>query len=235
MADLGENCVIAALLPVKEFSRSKDRLSGYLSPEERARLARTMFEDVWDVLREATTKRDGLERLLVVTAEPYVVARCQRDGVPCLEEKESDTHSDSVRRATQWAMGLGVTTMLAVPIDSPGMTATEILSLARFGREHSVVLVPSVDGSGTNALVRTPPDAIEPRFGPGSCRLHIEEAEKKGLDWLVVRPPGLLTDIDTPEDVEEFLLTMRTRERSGERPVRTAELLREWFRTHRVP
>ena len=227
--------MIAVLLPVKEFIRSKDRLSGYLSPEERAQLARTMFEDVWDVLREATARREGLERLLVVSAEPYVMARCQRDGVPCLEEKESDTHSDSVRRATAWAMEQGVTTLLSVPIDSPGMTATEILALGRFAKEHSVVLVPSVDGSGTNALVRTPPDAIEPCFGPGSCRLHIELAEKKGLDWLVVRPPGLLTDIDTPDDVQEFLLTMRTRERSGERPVRTAELLREWFRTHRVP
>jgi len=227
--------VIAALLPVKEFNRSKARLAGYLSAEERTQLARTMFEDVWDVLREAATRRDGLERLLVVTAEPYVVTRCLRDGVPCLEEKESDTHTGSVRRGTKWAMGLGVSTLLSVPIDSPGMTATEILALARFGQEHAVVLVPSVDGSGTNALVRTPPDAIEPCFGPGSCRLHIELAEKKGLDWLVVRPPGLLTDIDTPEDVQEFLLTMRTRERSGERPVRTAELLREWFRTHKVP
>ena len=166
----------------------------------------------------------------MVTAEPYVLARCRKDGVACLEEKESDTHSDSVRRATAWAMGQGVTTLLSVPIDSPGMTAKEILTLARFGQKHSVVLVPSVDGSGTNALVRTPPDAIEPCFGPGSCRLHIELAEKKGLDWLVVRPPGLLTDIDTPEDVQEFLLTMRTREQSGERPVRTAGLLREWFR-----
>jgi 2-phospho-L-lactate guanylyltransferase len=227
--------VTAALLPVKEFSRSKERLSGYLAPGERAELARTMFEDVWEVLREATARREGVERLLVVTAEPYVAARCRKEGIDCLEETESDTHSDSVRRATKWAMGLGVSTLLSVPIDSPGMTATEILALARFARQHSVVLVPSVDGSGTNALVRTPPDAIDPCFGPGSCRLHIELAEKKGLDWLVVRPPGLLTDIDTPEDVEEFLLTMRTREGSGERPVRTAELLRDWFRTHKVP
>ena len=223
------------MLPVKEFSRSKARLSGYLSPEERTQLARTMFEDVWDVLREASARPDGLKRLLVVTAEPYVIARCQKDGVECLKEEESDTHNGSVRRGTKWATELGVNTLLSVPIDSPGMTATEVLALARFGREHSVVLVPSVDGSGTNALVRTPPDAIEPCFGPGSCRLHIELAEKKGLDWLVVRPPGLLTDIDTPEDVQEFLLTIRTRERSGERPVRTAELLREWFRTHKVP
>ncbi len=228
--------MIAALLPVKEFEKSKNRLAGYLSAKERMELARTMFEDVWEVLLEATARKDGLGRLLVVSAEPYVVRRCRKEGVECLDEKESGTHSDSVRRGTEWAMSLGVTCLLSIPIDSPGMTATEILTLARFGREHSVVLVPSVDGSGTNALVRTPPDAIDPRFGPGSCRLHIEEAEKRGLDWLVVRPPGLLTDIDTPEDVEEFLLAMRSRERSGERPVRTAGLLREWFRgRNKVP
>lgn len=222
--------MIAALLPVKEFRKSKSRLAGYLSAEERVELARTMFEDVWGVLREATARKGGLARLLVVSAEPYVVKRCRKEGVACLDEKESNTHSDSVLRGTEWAMSLGVTCLLSIPIDSPGMTATEILTLARFGQRHSVVLVPSVDGGGTNALVRTPPDAIEPRFGPGSCRLHIEEAEKRGLDWLVVRPPGLLTDIDTPEDVEEFLLAMRSRGRDGERSMRTVGLLRGWFR-----
>jgi 2-phospho-L-lactate guanylyltransferase len=226
--------VIAALLPVKEFGKSKNRLAGYLSPEERTQLARAMFDDVWEVLRDAAGRGKGLERLLVISAEPYVIARCQEDGVECLEENESGTHSDSVLRATQWAISLGATSLVSVPIDSPGMTATEILTLARFARQHSVVLVPSADGNGTNALVRTPPDAITPRFGPDSCRLHIEEAEKQGLDWLVVRPPGLLADIDTPEDVEAFLLLMRSRE-PGERRGRTAALLREWVRSpHRV-
>jgi 2-phospho-L-lactate guanylyltransferase len=227
--------VIAALLPVKEFERSKNRLSGYLSPQERAQLARVMFDDVWEVLRDATARGKGLERLLVISKEPHVIARCRDEGVECLEEHDTGTHSESVRRGTEWAMSLGVTSLLSVPIDSPGMTATEILTLARFAREHAVVLVPSADGSGTNALVRTPPDAIAPHFGPDSCRLHIEEAEKNGHDWLVVRPPGLLADIDTPEDVEAFLLLMRSRE-PGERRGRTAALLREWVRSpNRTP
>ena len=222
--------MIAALLPVKEFERSKNRLSGYLSPQERAQLARAMFDDVWEALREAAARQEGLERLLVVSPEPYVIARCREDGVECLEETESGTHSGSVRQGTEWAKSLGVTSLLSVPIDSPGMTATEILALARFAREYSVVLVPSAEGSGTNALVRTPPDAIPARFGPDSCRLHIEEAEKQGLEWLVVRPPGLLTDIDTPEDIEAFLLLMRSGE-PGKQGGRTAALLREWFRS----
>jgi len=225
--------VIAALLPVKEFARAKQRLAGFLSPEERAELARAMFDDVWEVLREAVARQEGLERLLVVSAEPYVITRCREDGVTLLEETASSTHSDSVRRATAWAMSRGVTSLLSVPMDTPGMSVEEILSLARLVREHAVVLVPSADGSGTNALARTPPDTIPPRFGPGSCRLHIEEAERRELDWLVARPPGLLADIDTAEDIEAFLLWMRS---TVQRERRTPALLREWVRArNKVP
>lgn len=216
----GRNGMVTVLLPVKEFHRSKLRLAGFLSPLERALLARAMFDDVWDILREAVGKKQGLGQLLVVSAEPYVIARCREEGVPFLEEAEPSSHSESVRRATQWVMSRGATSLLSVPIDTPAMTVEEIRALAALARRYSVVIVPSADGSGTNALLRTPPDAIEPRFGPDSCRLHIEEAEANGLDWLVYRSPGLLADMDTPEDIEAFLL----QERRG----RTWKLLQQW-------
>lgn len=222
--------MIAVLLPVKEFHRSKHRLAGFLSPEERAALARAMFEDVWDVLREARGRKQCLDQLLVVSAESYVLARCREDGMAFLEEAGPSTHSDSVHRGTEWAMSLGVTSLLSVPIDTPAMTAMEIWMLVGLARRHSVIVVPSADGSGTNALLRTPPNAIEPHFGPGSCRLHIEEAEKKGLDWVVVRPPGLLTDIDTVEDAEAFLSLIGSSERQETKPAsRTTALLRQWI------
>ena len=212
--------MVAVLLPVKEFHRSKRRLTGFLSPPERALLARAMFDDVWKVLREAVEGKLGLEQRLVVSAEPYVLVRCREEGVTFLEEAEPSSHSESVRRATHWALSLGVTSLLSVPIDTPAMTVEELLTLLELFRRYSVVIVPSADGSGTNALLRTPPDAIEPRFGPDSCRLHVEEAERKGLDWIVVRSLGLLPDIDTPEDVEAFL--------SMERKGHTWELLQQW-------
>ena len=241
--------MVAALLPVKEFCRAKQRLAGFLTSQERALLARTMFEDVWDALREAerggqALLRQGsggqaLERLLVVSAEPYVIARCREEGVACLEEEEARSHSDSVRLATQWAMGLGVTSLLSVPIDTPALTAPEILALLELhpgplaharGSDcrYAVVVAPSADGSGTNALLRTPPDAIAPQFGPDSCRLHVQEAETKGLLWRVFPSPGLSADIDTPEDIEAFLST--------ERRCRTWALLQHWVGSRgRVP
>ena len=65
--------------------------------------------------------------------------------------------------------------------------------------------MPSADGTGTNALARTPPDVIESRFGPGSCRAHLDQARSKGVHAEVLRLRGLMFDIDTPEDVAELL------------------------------
>ena len=68
-----------------------------------------------------------------------------------------------------------------------------------------MIIVPSSDGTGTNALVRTPPDAIASCFGPGSFRAHLDQARQRGVPAKVLRPAGLLFDIDTPEDVDELL------------------------------
>ncbi len=222
--------MIAVLLPVKEFSSSKQRLAGFLTPQERALLARTMFEDVFAALREAQEMKQGLDRLLVVSAEPYVFSRCRQEGVAVLEEREQLSHSDSVTLATKWAARLGATSLLSVPIDTPAVTPREILSLLREHRKFQVVVVPSADGSGTNALLRTPPDIIDPRFGPGSCKLHVQAAEAKRLPCSVFhsigsKSNGLSNDIDTPEDLSHFL--------SLDRPCRTTGLARQFLRADR--
>lgn len=218
--------MFAALLPVKRFDRSKERLAEFLSSQERTLLAQAMFEDVWAALRQARRAGEGLDQLLAITAEPYVIARCRREGVPYLEEAEQRSHSDSVNRATEWALSLGITSLLSVPIDTPAVTAAEILAVLQLRSRFAVIVVPSADGTGTNALLRTPPNAIAPHFGPGSCRLHTEEAGKKVLPHLVFPSPGLSNDIDTPEDLERFLASER-------QSSRTWKLVRRFLRAHR--
>jgi 2-phospho-L-lactate guanylyltransferase len=105
-------------------------------------------------------------------------------------------------------MSLGATTVLLVPIDVPLVTRTEIEDLihaAEGPAEPGVIIVPSLDGTGTNALVRTPPDAIASCFGPGSFQAHLDQAQQRGVRATVRRPAGLLFDVDTPEDVDELL------------------------------
>ena len=102
-------------------------------------------------------------------------------------------------------MSLGARTVLLAPIDVPLVTTTEIEELAAMA-QPGVVIVPSSDGTGTNALLRTPPDAIESRFGPGSFEAHLEQARLRGIRAEVARPAGLMFDIDTPEDVAELFI-----------------------------
>lgn len=213
--------MFAILLPVKQFARSKQRLSGWLAAREREMLARVMFEDVWETLRLAFPP----DRLLVISAEPEVVSRCRADRIRCRAEAEPLSHSQSVIEATAWAMSLGVSSLLSVPIDTPAVKPEEIVKLSDLARRYSVVVAPSANGTGTNALLRTPPDAIRPRFGPGSCALHVAEARSKGLSHLVFPVPSLAADIDTPEEAAQFLSLERPSRRGG----RTAALLQQWF------
>jgi 2-phospho-L-lactate guanylyltransferase len=74
--------------------------------------------------------------------------------------------------------------------------------VARPVAPRSVVIVPDRHGTGTNALLLTPPNAIEPAFGPGSCRRHILLAEAARVSAEVVEVASLAVDIDTPEDLE---------------------------------
>lgn len=196
--------MIAALLPVKAFARSKERLTSYLSPKEREKLARTMFDDVWTTVLDACSRGDGLDRLLVVSSEPYVLARCRAAAVPFLEEEQQVSHSASVKQATEWAIGLGASSVLSLPIDTPAVTAAEILAVVRLRDSFPVVVVPSADGAGTNALLRTPPDIIHPHFGPGSCRLHVAEAQRRKVSVLVYAMSGFAADIDTLGDLQSF-------------------------------
>ena len=68
-------------------------------------------------------------------------------------------------------------------------------------RDAGVVVVPDRHGTGTNALVLSPPDAIEPSFGPDSLARHVAAAEAAGVPSGSRRCPALALDVDTPDDL----------------------------------
>jgi 2-phospho-L-lactate/phosphoenolpyruvate guanylyltransferase len=192
--------MICALLPVKAPGDAKQRLKGSLSPSQREALARLMFQEVFSTL---CTVR-GLDRIIVATSDQAVADHASHSGATVFEEHEQRGHSHSADAAARRAISLGAATVLLLPIDVPLVTKAEIENLID-ATEPGVIIVPSSDGTGTNALVRTPPDAIASCFGPGSFRAHLDQARQRGVPAKVLRPAGLLFDIDTPEDIDELL------------------------------
>ncbi len=61
--------------------------------------------------------------------------------------------------------------------------------------------MPDRHGTGTNALLLSPPNAIAPAFGPGSFERHRRLALAAGLRVIVAGPPSLVLDVDTREDL----------------------------------
>jgi 2-phospho-L-lactate guanylyltransferase len=192
--------MIFALLPVKAPANAKQRLSGMLTPERRERLARLMYEQTLETLCAAR----AVDRVVVVTSDAAAASHARRAGVLVFDEPEQRSHSHSADAAARRAMSLGARAVLLSPIDVPLLTASEIDELAAMAAP-GLVIVPSSDGTGTNALLRTPPDVIESRFGPGSFEAHLEQARQRGIRAEVARPAGLMFDLDTPEDAAELL------------------------------
>jgi 2-phospho-L-lactate/phosphoenolpyruvate guanylyltransferase len=176
----------AAILPVKSFGRAKQRL-GAAFPD-RPRLAAAMLADVLDALRRVP----GLDDLIVVSAEPV-------EGAHLVHDPEEAGQSAAALRGIAAAVERGADRVLLVPGDCPALDPAELARL--LARPEGVVIVPDRHGTGTNALLLAPPDAIEPAFGPGSFARHAARARAAGAAVKVCELPSLGLDVDTPDDL----------------------------------
>jgi 2-phospho-L-lactate/phosphoenolpyruvate guanylyltransferase len=187
-----------AILPVKSFSEAKRRLRLELAADDRRALVEAMFSDVLVALRRVP----ALQRIVVVTGDRVAQRIGEAYGATVVEDDERG-HNPAAARGIQTALEDGIERALLVPGDCPMLDAKELEGLLEHpAGERSALIVPDRHGTGTNALLLTPPDALTPSFGPDSRRRHVEDARAGGVAAEVVELPSLALDVDTPEDLE---------------------------------
>ena len=174
--------MILAVLPVKNPRNAKQRLVGFLSPAQRETLARILYKQTLEALCQA----EGIDQVAVMTSDLEVAEHARRCGALVMDEDEQVSHSVSADKACLQAIEFGATTVLLVPIDVPLVTPADF-SQSCCRRAAWINRGALADGTGTNALARTPPDVIESRFGPGSCRAHLDQARSKSVHAEVLR------------------------------------------------
>jgi 2-phospho-L-lactate guanylyltransferase len=189
-----------AVLPVKRFSAAKQRLDGGISDGTRRALAESMVTDVLIALRRAKL----VDEVLVVSGEHAAVALAGGyDAAAVIDDPDDAGHSAAAVRGVHAAIERGATRVLLVPGDCPALDPVDIDELLdRAETAPDVLVVPDRHGSGTNALVLTPPDVIRPAFGPGSRERHEQLAAEAGAGCEVVEIQTLGLDVDTLEDLE---------------------------------
>lgn len=216
------------LLPVKDPERAKQRLAGLLSPGERTRLAWAMLEDVGAAVRGCRYA----ERVVVVARDPEVAAYAAGNGWDLFRESEQVSESRSVDRASKLLEEQGAEAVLRLPVDIPLVQSRDLDALLDpAGRGHAALLVPSRDGLGTNALLRSPPLVFPSRFGPGSLQAHLREARLRGLQVEVRKMSRLALDLDLASDLVRFgSLGKGTATRALLQGLRVRERLEDWNR-----
>jgi 2-phospho-L-lactate guanylyltransferase len=196
-----------AVLPVKRFSAAKQRLDGDLSDGTRRALAEAMVTDVLIALRRA--KR--VDEVLVVSGEHTAVALAAGyDAAAVIDDPDDAGHSSAAVRGVNAALERGATRVLLVPGDCPALDPLELDDLLnRPIAGPEVLVVPDRHGSGTNALVLTPPDVLRPAFGPGSRERHEQRAREAGITVQCVSVSTLGLDVDTLDDLEALRTALR--------------------------
>ena len=201
-----------AVLPVKSFPRAKQRLGAAVGGGDRRELAAAMVRDVLAALT-AVPELDGV---LVVTAEPLAAAAAGDAGAVVVDDPEEAGQSAATLLGIDAAVARGAERVLLVPGDCPALVPAEVSGLlARDDPAPSVVIVPDRHGSGTNALLLTPPGVIGPSFGAGSFARHAAQARAAGATVKVAALPSLGLDVDTPDDLAALRAALEQGGRDG--------------------
>jgi 2-phospho-L-lactate guanylyltransferase len=192
---------IWAVIPVKETTGAKRRLSAGVPAHLRPELALVMLEDVLTAVSQVRK----LAGLAVVTLDMRAIGLAQRYGARILTADARGGHTAAVAAAARSLAAEGAGGMMQLPGDIPLVTADEIsLILSMHRPAPSFTIVPSRDDFGSNTVVVSPPTAVPLAFGADSFFPHLQTARRCGIDPLVIRLPGIGHDIDNPDDLKAF-------------------------------
>ena len=195
---------IVSIVPVRSLSGAKSRLGEPLDPEERADLILALLRRT--VAAALAARR--LDGVAVVSQDAELLTQARAMGAASVLQ-ESEGLNEGLSE-TRDSAGSEATALLVLPADLPAVSAEAIERLIEAAEETArrepgrpvVVLVPDRHGTGTNALLVAPPNAIEFRFGEGSRAAHAAEAIAAGAAYVELDGP-LAFDLDTPEDLRE--------------------------------
>jgi 2-phospho-L-lactate/phosphoenolpyruvate guanylyltransferase len=199
-----------AILPVKRFAAAKRRLGASLDERRRRELIEAMLRDVLTAIGASRM----VERTLVVTGEPAAERIAREAGAETVIDPTDAGHSEAALLGIEAAKGAACAALL--PGDCPLLDPRELDSVLTGMPERYVTVVPDRHGTGTNALILAPPDAIGPAFGEGSRARHEATARRAGIPFSVEVLDSLALDLDTPADI--VALTTAIESGRGEAP-----------------
>ena len=203
---------------MKRFDAAKRRLAAGIEEKRLAPLVAAMLTDVLEAIGGAR----AIERTILVSGEPRAQTIAAETGAEVVPDPADEGHVQAALAGIARAEVEDADCVVLLPGDCPLLDPRELDRLLTGVPERYVAIVPDRHGAGTNALVLSPPGAILPAFGEGSCARHVAAAREAGVPFAVEELPSLALDLDTPADL--IALTRELERRPG-RAQRSAKAL----------
>jgi 2-phospho-L-lactate guanylyltransferase len=187
------------IVPHRGLAAAKSRLAPVLSPDERGELAAHLLRRVLRIARQAVPE------VVVISPSADLGDLVEASGARILVQRGMGLNA-GLDQAREAAIAEGVQTLVVLHGDLPELDVPDVQALvAAVPRHGGVAIAPDRGGSGTNGLALRPPSAIPFRFGVDSFAAHQAAAEAAEIEVAVVLRPGLAFDLDTPDDLSEWL------------------------------
>lgn len=186
-----------AVVPVQRLDLAKSRLTQVLSRVERSALVLRLLDNVLPALAGS----ELVTATIVVSPDPAALNHAATAAAMPLMQVGSGLNA-AIRQAREVARDNGAAELLVVLADLPFLTTAVVDDLLEASAGADVTLAPDRHGTGTNALVLRPLDAIEPIFGAGSYQAHRAEADLRQRSLHTFHAHATAFDVDTPDDLQ---------------------------------
>ena len=194
----------SAIIPVKTFSKAKTRLN--LQQDCKEEICSLMLQEV---LRTVSDCKIVNQIVLVTKDEDALKIGRQFNAVGIFDDELGV--NNAINLADEYLSDKNFDCSVIFPQDIPIMTSFDIDDLLSFVKyKRSVIIVPSRQFNGTNALVRCPTDIMNTRYDMGSYTFQLDAAKTKTKNTSIALIRRMMLDVDDESDLS-FMLKQNTK------------------------
>ena len=189
----------SVIIPVKTFSKAKTRLN----------IQQTCKEEICSIMLQEVLKTISncnlVSKIVIVSKDETALKIGRPFNAIEIFDDESGVNN-AINLADEYLSDKNFDCSVIFPQDIPIMTSSDIDALLGFIRSiNSVIIVPSRQFNGTNALVRYPVGLMQTRYDMGSYTHQIDAARTKTNNISIALIRRMMLDIDDESDLAFML------------------------------
>ena len=187
------------IIPVKTFSKAKTRLN--LQQNCKEEICGMMLQEVLKTISNCKL----VDKIVLVSRDEVALKIGRQFNAIEIFDNDSGVNN-AINLADDHLSGKEFDCSIVFPQDIPIMTSFDIDTLLSFIKStNSVIIVPSRQFNGTNALVRCPANLMETRYDMGSYTHQMDAASTKTKNISIAFIRRMMLDIDDEYDLAFML------------------------------